>query len=701
MGFMCVFFLFFAGMGTLFLVLGVKEVAAAHATRSWVETPCVILESGAEPDGDAGYVPTIRYRYTFAGAERTSESTHRQRKTFDNVRDADAFAARYTVGGETVCYVNPDDPDRAVLERDRTFGPAILAIPLALVFVAVGLGGIVFLFRRKAGSANQPAARTRSAGVTVGGKRFAGVFFGIFLFVGLVVFWFMGIGPTLRYLDARDWREVECEILASGVKSHRSDDGTTYSIAVLYRYTWEGVERRSSDYGLSNHGSSGYDGKRETVRGLPVGKRVTGYVDPDDPTRAVLARHLPGIVWFSPFALIFVAIGLAGVTGKIGGKSKTPGMAADRPADVPLQSGSIDGQIVLQQRHSPWVKVLGLLAFALFWNGIVSVFVTQMIGGWRRGNPDWFLTLFLVPFVLIGLLIIGGVVHQFLAVFNPRPALKLRPGRLVLGGEFELEWHLSGAAHRLRDFHLELVGEEKATYRRGTRTTTDTAVFARVPLVEETGSRSLRHGQTFASVPAVGVPTFHSDNNRIEWFLRLHGSIARWPDLDAEFPVEVAFPLLESKRAVQSNGEDAVARTSAPGGELKVTLKDGRGVFRPGATIRGRVDWTLERPPVDARVNLYWFTRGKGTEDLHVVDHQPVTAAVAQGGQDFEFTLPAGPFSFDGTLIAVTWGVELVCNEPPGAAGVEFVVSPFDGLVRLEKLAEDKSRRRPFLRFGR
>ena len=50
---------------------------------------------------------------------------------------------------------------------------------------------------------------------------------------------------------------------------------------------------------------------------------------------------------------------------------------------------------------------LGSLGICLFWNGIVSVFVIKIVMDWRGGVGNWFETLFLIPFVLIGLAILA------------------------------------------------------------------------------------------------------------------------------------------------------------------------------------------------------------------------------------------------------------------------------------------------------
>ena len=73
----------------------------------------------------------------------------------------------------------------------------------------------------------------------------------------------------------------------------------------------------------------------------------------------------------------------------------------------------------LQRGRWSWSGVLGLLFVAAFWNGIVSVFVMLLFGlmpGGPQGGEWWFLFVFLIPFELIGLLLLVGLL---LAILEP------------------------------------------------------------------------------------------------------------------------------------------------------------------------------------------------------------------------------------------------------------------------------------------
>jgi len=199
------------------------------------------------------------------------------------------------------------------------------------------------------------------------------------------------------------------------------------------------------------------------------------------------------------------------------------------------------GPLTLEARHGPWMKFLGMLLVALFWNGIVSVFVWQAVEGWRSGGggDTGCLTLFLVPFVLVGLALLLGVPYQLLALFNPRIRLSVGAGSIPLGGSTPLSWVFSGAAGRISRLRIALVGREEATYRRGTDTSTDTEVFARVPVADTTQAAEIASGSAVIEVPDATMHSFEAPNNKIRWTLEVAGEIRRWPDVAEVFDLVI------------------------------------------------------------------------------------------------------------------------------------------------------------------
>src|SRR5207245_2713015 len=109
-------------------------------------------------------------------------------------------------------------------------------------------------------------------------------------------------------------------------------------------------------------------------------------------------------------------------------------------------------------RVSPFGKVLGGLAVGLFWNGIVSVFVVQVVSGWRHGRGELFLTLFMIPFLLVGVAIIAFVIYSFVGLFSPRIKLTVSAPSVLPGATIRINWTMDGQVRKVPRLRIYLEG---------------------------------------------------------------------------------------------------------------------------------------------------------------------------------------------------------------------------------------------------
>jgi hypothetical protein len=371
------------------------------------------------------------------------------------------------------------------------------------------------------------------------GRFFLGCFFSVFLIIGLAVTTFMFVVPLVRILSARSWRATPCTILKSDVATHRGSKGSlTYSIEVTYEYSVDDQTYSSSQYWFAEGSSSGYDGKKEVVDRIPPGTRSTCYVNRRNPREAVLERGVTGELFLGLIPMVFALVGGGGLFAVFIYKKK-PRAPVAATSHHPPAPGSKPGAARLKASASP-VGRLGCTFFlAVFWNGIVSVFFLETVSGWVQGNPDGCLTLFIIPFLLVGLGLIGLVGYYFLALFNPRPVLQVSSASAALGDTVEIEWETPGNVDRVKGFTITLEGREEATYRRGTSTATDKSTFATIEIVKSTKGRDMRRGKAKVAIPADSMHSFKSSNNKFVWSFQLKGDIPKWPDVSEEFPFEV------------------------------------------------------------------------------------------------------------------------------------------------------------------
>ncbi|MCD4728355.1 MAG: hypothetical protein K8R46_11875, partial [Pirellulales bacterium] len=123
---------------------------------------------------------------------------------------------------------------------------------------------------------------------------------------------------------------------------------------------------------------------------------------------------------------------------------------------------------------SPAWALLGILTFCVIWNGVVTVFVVIAVDGHLEGNPDWFLTLFTIPFVLVGFGAIVIFLRKLLVAAGIGPTrLEISDHPLHPGEKYRVFLSQSGRLD-MNALRVSLTCEESATYRQGTETRTET-----------------------------------------------------------------------------------------------------------------------------------------------------------------------------------------------------------------------------------
>lgn len=123
---------------------------------------------------------------------------------------------------------------------------------------------------------------------------------------------------------------------------------------------------------------------------------------------------------------------------------------------------------------------------------------------------------------------------------------------------------------------------------------------------------------------------------------------------------------------------------------LSLKPRDGGATRRPKDTLDIAAEWTLDKAPSAVEARLFWYTRGKGTEDVGIVARERIESPMARADHRFRFHLPEAPYSFSGRLISLLWAVELVADDE--VARWEFTLTP-DGEEILLEPVTDAARR--------
>lgn len=375
-------------------------------------------------------------------------------------------------------------------------------------------------------------------------------FFGIFFLIGTLGTILVGSDLVLPYLQALSWTENPCTITQSQVDPNGH-------LNLEYEYTYLGKQYTQTQYDAYESTIKSRDERQEIVNENPVGKKTVCYVNSDEPQEAILSRQFNPISLFALIPMLFAAVGLIGMiagpiltrrfSNKIVEAQENAAFQTSSPlvASVLSQTrdwqepGVTSGPQELKSDDHPKRNFIICLLFSMFWCGIVSIFVFDTVSQWMQGEQPWMQTLFMTPFVLIGLGGLGGSVYLFLKIFNPVPKLVVSERAIPLGETIRMKWIFDGQVSSIRKMTIHLVGTEWIQYRRGTSTYTDTDDFYTEVLVEITDPMQMEMGEVKVTIPAETMHSFHAVSNRIQWKLQIKGDIARWPDVDQSFGITV------------------------------------------------------------------------------------------------------------------------------------------------------------------
>ncbi|MGI9592222.1 MAG: DUF3592 domain-containing protein, partial [Myxococcota bacterium] len=484
------FFGLFFGLGVFFTWALLQQAGEHLETYRWTERVCEVERSEVvRAGGEEPYEPRIAFRSIDAGPALRGQRIQLRDVEYGSHGEALARLAPYPVGAVAPCYAS--EAGELVLERGPFWSALLVFFPL--IFVAIGGVGLWAVWspdRPARDAAGRPRLQALGANFRRRAEGRVLLWMGaLFAAIGGLTFWFFGALPLWQVYEARGWDAQRCTVEHSSVVAHQSDDGTTYSVDIFYRWDrGRGVER-SSRYSFFGGSSSGRAAKAEIVAAHPKGAEVACWVHPRTPNEAVLERELTlhAAIALVPLAFLVIGLGML-LHGRHISRRRAamrsrayqgglPFRAEDPVLEVLPTFEMRAGPVPLAADSPRWLRFVGLVFATLFWNGIVSVFAYQSWKSWQRGDPEIFLMFFLVPFVLVGIALVFGVIHALLAMANPHPVLSANASTVAPGRSLELQWRFRGRTERLSRVRLSLVGREEATYRVGTNTRTAQETF--------------------------------------------------------------------------------------------------------------------------------------------------------------------------------------------------------------------------------
>lgn len=101
-----------------------------------------------------------------------------------------------------------------------------------------------------------------------------------------------------------------------------------------------------------------------------------------------------------------------------------------------------------------------------------------------------------------------------------------------------------------------------------------------------------------------------------------------------------------------------------PDDAVTIRLDSPEGQYQPGDNLAGTYRIAGASEPQSVEISVYWFTEGKGDEDVGVAFFEKRVADDANGPTPqaqgmFSTPLPDSPLSYDGVIVKVRWCVRV------------------------------------------
>ena len=136
-----------------------------------------------------------------------------------------------------------------------------------------------------------------------------------FLIAGSLFFYWVTLNPLRQVFAARSWQETPCTVISSKVAKVAGPQhgAQAYKVDIFYHYSVGNTRYTTSHYQFASGGSSGQTDKQKIVDQYPAGRETVCYVNPANPSQAVINRAPNSEMFYGLIGLIFAVIGVVGL----------------------------------------------------------------------------------------------------------------------------------------------------------------------------------------------------------------------------------------------------------------------------------------------------------------------------------------------------------------------------------------------------
>jgi hypothetical protein len=192
-------------------------------------------------------------------------------------------------------------------------------------------------------------------------------------------------------------------------------------------------------------------------------------------------------------------------------------------------------------REQPWKAQIGCGAVIALAAAAPGVFIAYMTYFHDHSDNRGKTFAFAAVWIVVGLFIFLGTIHQALASRSPETVVEIEPAELAPGEALRIRILQPGPL-RLLSLHANLAGEETTIATGGGRRTRTTRYLGPHRMLEverqQIGAAdTLQRDATFI-VPDVAA-SGEASGVSVQWKIEVWGRVSMWPDFMHPFPVKV------------------------------------------------------------------------------------------------------------------------------------------------------------------
>ena len=412
--------------------------------------------------------------------------------------------------------------------------------------------------------------------------------------IGFIVIFFWMIMPQWRFFI--EFQKTSCTVVALGVDPMPNKNLYRPQIRIEYTAptplvsdkTGKKISKKYSiwTYDFNSLNNSGYSYQKNeayrAARAFKIGGRYTCWYDPHDPKKAVLFRNWSWTnitLLIVPFSLFLLGLGplihlylyrpeRSVVKGSVHSDSlhnyaaenaeeSSPDVSSDKLLESELVNDLPNSPSIRNIIDSPGVKMkyrlpldnspiwsLGvILLLCVAWGLLCIAFVSVALGGFLDRRPDWVLTGFILPFVLIWVGLIFYFFRNLQLATSISPTLLEIDDALLHPGQKTSALVIQMGEHYIFSFDVNLICEEEAVFSYGTDIRREKQVVYRSNLLSQKDFNIVADEPFEKSfeftIPPDAMHSFDSPHNRIAWRLEVCGEAENRPPFTRSFVLVV------------------------------------------------------------------------------------------------------------------------------------------------------------------